>query len=188
MEDWLFVGGVVSLDLVNTKRDRWSAEPRETLTTPVSVARWADAQGLSSVALPVEDSEREEVLRFREALYALVMSPNGPTSSADIEMVNHYAYALPGALLKEAPRGHGVAVARPTVGSVHALLSVLAHDFIWMVGEYGTERVKECEHERCGLVFVDASRGVKRRWCSMRRCGNRMKVQRYMQKSQPAGS
>ncbi|MFE7743242.1 CGNR zinc finger domain-containing protein [Nocardia sp. NPDC057455] len=31
----------------------------------------------------------------------------------------------------------------------------------------------------CGLLFVDASRPGRRRWCSMDRCGNLSKVRRY---------
>lgn len=186
MENWLFIGGFASLDLVNTKRDRWSATPRETLTTPASITRWADAQGFGPHAFCAGDRELEEVRQFREALYALVMSPKGPARSVDIDLINQHACSLPGALLQKAPREQGVVVTRPAVGSVSNLLTVLAHEFIWMVGEYGTGKVKECEHERCGLVFVDASRGMKRRWCSMRRCGNRAKVQRHAQKGQPA--
>ncbi|TIU06903.1 MAG: CGNR zinc finger domain-containing protein, partial [Mesorhizobium sp.] len=32
---------------------------------------------------------------------------------------------------------------------------------------------------RCGWLFLDTSRGGKRRWCSMRTCGNREKVSRH---------
>ncbi|MER9651090.1 CGNR zinc finger domain-containing protein [Mesorhizobium sp. M0199] len=32
---------------------------------------------------------------------------------------------------------------------------------------------------RCGWLFVDISRGGKRRWCNMRVCGNREKVARH---------
>ncbi|MER8944136.1 CGNR zinc finger domain-containing protein [Mesorhizobium sp. M0915] len=35
-----------------------------------------------------------------------------------------------------------------------------------------------CAHE-CGWLFVDISRGGKRRWCNMRVCGNREKVARH---------
>jgi predicted RNA-binding Zn ribbon-like protein len=36
--------------------------------------------------------------------------------------------------------------------------------------------VKACEGPNCTLVFVDHTRGRKRRWCSMAICGNRTKA------------
>ncbi|WP_312367081.1 CGNR zinc finger domain-containing protein [Ensifer sp.] len=35
---------------------------------------------------------------------------------------------------------------------------------------------------RCGWLFVDTSRGGKRRWCSMQTCGNREKTSRHKEK------
>ena len=38
--------------------------------------------------------------------------------------------------------------------------------------------VEECPGDDCGYLFRDTSHG-RRRWCSMRSCGNRAKVQRF---------
>jgi len=38
--------------------------------------------------------------------------------------------------------------------------------------------IRECPGEDCGYLFRDTSRG-RRRWCSMKTCGNRAKVQRF---------
>jgi len=37
-------------------------------------------------------------------------------------------------------------------------------------------RLRRCDGERCGWLFVDASRGRRRRWCDMADCGNVAKV------------
>jgi predicted RNA-binding Zn ribbon-like protein len=37
--------------------------------------------------------------------------------------------------------------------------------------------VRACD--RCGWFFIDASRGRRRRWCSMKTCGNQAKAERY---------
>ena len=37
-------------------------------------------------------------------------------------------------------------------------------------------RLKRCANPACGLYFYDSTRNRHRRWCSMKRCGNRMKV------------
>nr|WP_255307967.1 CGNR zinc finger domain-containing protein [Streptomyces marincola] len=33
--------------------------------------------------------------------------------------------------------------------------------------------------DRCGWFFIDSSRGRRRRWCSMKTCGNQAKAARY---------
>jgi len=38
--------------------------------------------------------------------------------------------------------------------------------------------IRECPGDDCGYLFRDSSRG-RRRWCSMRSCGNRAKVKRF---------
>ncbi|MEX5258436.1 CGNR zinc finger domain-containing protein [Kocuria arenosa] len=43
----------------------------------------------------------------------------------------------------------------------------------------GFIRVRVCAAEDCDLIFYDGSAGGARRWCSMRRCGNRAKVRAH---------
>jgi len=41
-------------------------------------------------------------------------------------------------------------------------------------------RVKQCADDRgCGFLFLDRSKNLSRRWCSMKSCGNRAKVLGY---------
>ncbi|KAA1176653.1 hypothetical protein FP026_27860 [Rhizobium tropici] len=45
-------------------------------------------------------------------------------------------------------------------------------------------RVRQCQDDRgCGWLFVDESRAMNRRWCSMGDCGNRAKAQRHYRRS-----
>ena len=39
-------------------------------------------------------------------------------------------------------------------------------------------RIRVCEGSPCGWLFIDSSKGGKRRWCSMDMCGNRAKAKR----------
>lgn len=43
----------------------------------------------------------------------------------------------------------------------------------------GEARLRACEARDCGWLFLDASRGHRRRWCNMRICGNREKLRRF---------
>ncbi|MDK4713545.1 ABATE domain-containing protein [Rhizobium sp. CNPSo 4039] len=45
-------------------------------------------------------------------------------------------------------------------------------------------RIRQCQDDRgCGWLFVDESRAMNRRWCSMGDCGNRAKAQRHYRRS-----
>ena len=48
-----------------------------------------------------------------------------------------------------------------------------------VIAEGGFERLRVCDGERCGDVFVDASRNRSRRFCSPDVCGNRASVAAY---------
>ncbi|WP_372630550.1 CGNR zinc finger domain-containing protein [Cohnella sp.] len=50
------------------------------------------------------------------------------------------------------------------------------------LGTYPPERIRQCEHKNCILHFVDTSKGGRRRWCSMDRCGNRQKAAEFYAK------
>jgi predicted RNA-binding Zn ribbon-like protein len=40
-------------------------------------------------------------------------------------------------------------------------------------------RVRECDGEDCGWIFLDVSKNRGRRWCDMQDCGNLAKVRRF---------
>ncbi len=40
-------------------------------------------------------------------------------------------------------------------------------------------RVRHCEGDGCGWLFIDGSRNQSRRWCDMSDCGNRAKAERF---------
>ena len=40
-------------------------------------------------------------------------------------------------------------------------------------------RVKQCQGEKCGWLFFDATKNKSRRWCEMEVCGNRAKQKRF---------
>jgi predicted RNA-binding Zn ribbon-like protein len=58
-------------------------------------------------------------------------------------------------------------------------LSTLARDAIDLFTGPLSGRIRVCAADDRGLLFVDASRPGRCRWCSMDRCGNLSKVRRY---------
>lgn len=88
----------------------------------------------------------------------------------DIATINAAAEHAPLALRLTA---QGRAVSMP--GTTCQALSTLARDAIELLASPLARRIRICAADDCGLVFVDASRPGKRRWCSMERCGDRAK-------------
>lgn len=60
--------------------------------------------------------------------------------------------------------------------SPDSLLLPLGEVLAQFVSEEDFTNVKCCEGPSCTLMFVDHTRGRKRRWCSMAVCGNRAKA------------
>jgi len=51
------------------------------------------------------------------------------------------------------------------------------------VAEWMPGRLRACANNDCGLFLLDRSNSNNARWCSMSRCGNRMKSRRHYQRA-----
>ncbi len=68
------------------------------------------------------------------------------------------------------------------VGEVEdVLLSFIAYDALTLIGENKLVSLKRCSNPDCVLLFIDES--GRRKWCSMKICGNRKKVARFQQRN-----
>lgn len=65
--------------------------------------------------------------------------------------------------------------ARTAADPVRSALAAIARDGIETIARHQAE-LRLCQGEGCGRPFLDLSRAKGRRWCSMTRCGNRVKV------------
>jgi predicted RNA-binding Zn ribbon-like protein len=57
-----------------------------------------------------------------------------------------------------------------------SLLEPVAVALVYLVVEGDLSLIRKCEAHDCTLLFLDATKSGRRRWCSMAVCGNRMKV------------
>jgi predicted RNA-binding Zn ribbon-like protein len=64
-------------------------------------------------------------------------------------------------------------------GRPETLLLPVADAMASLVSDEDFSNVKACEGAGCTLLFVDRTRGARRRWCSMAVCGNRGKQARF---------
>jgi predicted RNA-binding Zn ribbon-like protein len=139
-----------------------------------AAGRWLSVV-LDGVPVTVADADLAQVRAVRHAITRLAFAAMGrqPYAPDDVAVVNAAAGAPP-----LVPRLDGAGV-RVAGGDAPAALSTLARDAIDLFGGPLAGRVRECAADNCGLLFVDASRPGRRRWCSMERCGNRAKVRAY---------
>jgi predicted RNA-binding Zn ribbon-like protein len=188
-QDAHFIGGHPVLDLTNTVFNRaHPASDNELLKTPSDVLTWCASVGLFARAPALSDDAADglaaQVRSVREHAWAVFDAVSrgeavpGPALGALLERS--------GAGLRA---GHVQArVDRLTAdwgapGAIPEALSLLAVRALFTLP---AERVRVCG--RCGWLFLDSSRGGRRRWCSMSTCGNREKASRHRHGTEPASS
>ncbi|MBN8735546.1 MAG: CGNR zinc finger domain-containing protein [Xanthomonadales bacterium] len=65
----------------------------------------------------------------------------------------------------------------------HSGLDLISHvitvQAVRLFGDVDVDRLRVCAGDNCGWVFLDTSRGGRRRWCDMATCGNVAKARRH---------
>lgn len=148
----------------------------ETLHEPADLHRWL--RGFVEVAVaPVTDADLLQAQHLREGIWQCMdaRADGTPLPRAHVEQVNRFA--LKPSLAPVLDAAGGRRWAEPA--SCDAVLSMLARDLIEVLTGPLGDRVRRCGGDHCPLLFVDASRPGRRRWCSMQRCGNRAKVRAF---------
>jgi len=180
-----FDAGRPCLNLLATIGRRGATPVERVPATPDFVA-WLTGAGLVQAPVPVSEPELQQMRRLRDAVYAVVDAARctrAPTPGA-VAVLNSFAAHPP-----PSPR---LAVGGRTVtwhsdDPVRGALAVPARDAIDLVTGPDLARVRECAAPECRMLFLDSSRGGRRRWCSMARCGNRAKARAHAARTRPPG-
>ena len=178
--DFSFVGNALWVDFLNTEPARPGGGRDDLISTPRAFVRWANAAGLigSEDSFQPDEAWLADARRLRATLRegAEALAADRPPPTATIAAVNERLARNPvvSALTKD---GSGWEV-RPRFDAppADALLGRLAADFAGTVASGRTERLRQCEHPNCVMMFIDTSKNGRRRWCSMETCGNREKA------------
>src|SRR3954453_23254220 len=188
---WYWLGGPPALDLVNTLRERWRRRV-ETLVTPRDLERWLVRAGV--LAEDADVAVTPEVLAEARALAAAVdagrpaLGEDKPFPAAAVRRIDSllkFAGARPALVvgadgvpaLGERGEGH----------SPRRALGVIALDAARMLGAPAERaRVRVCASDTCSARFDDRSPAGRRRWCSMRTCGNEAKARRHRARARSA--
>jgi len=188
--DWkdgfLFVGNHLALDFLNT-RPVENGKPTELLSDFGALLRWFQAAGLLSAQQTSslqrqwgkEERSRQtlmDVRALRERLRKQVLAweAGGAVRHSTVVELNQLMAQHP-MLTRLKEDGTTELWFQPA--QPEDLLAPLAHSAAMLFAEVDRARVRKCG--RCVLHFYDISKKGTRRWCSMRLCGNRMKVAAY---------
>jgi predicted RNA-binding Zn ribbon-like protein len=179
------VGGHLALDFCNTAGEHLAERPDELLRDWESFLRWAVQVGLvgpeSYFELLRHPAPLGEIIQLREAIYRVGLGVAGarPISKRDVALIRERASApRPEIEFRDNAGRWRPAPARAS----SQLCAVLAGEALSLFCSPKAARVGVCGGGNCGWLFLDESRGKRRRWCDMNDCGSRAKARRYYQK------
>lgn len=189
------LGGHVALDFTNTvdsRGDRWGPD---FLCAYSDLVVWAQRVQLvdgSEAALLLQTAKADpgeagEALnrakRLREALHA-VFAAEARGRRADPEVESEVTDAVAKAsafrILVPEPKGFLWRWSNEGLDAVAYRLAFAAAQLL--VQRPDRRDVRECLGPNCGWLFIDTSRGGKRRWCSDKSCGTHTRVRRFRAK------
>ena len=195
--EWSLVANHPALDFVNTVGG-WDADRvrEDRLPAYDALLLWcrkaglllpADLRSLERQAVADPEAARRVLERARDlrlALYRTIAAALARRSPAlqDLERLNREATRARSA--ERLVHGHdgfswrlddALALDRPVQLVAAAAARLLVHEPLG--------RVHRCPGEDCGWLFLDTSRGGRRRWCDMATCGNLDKVRRFRRRA-----
>lgn len=187
--DYLFVSGVLALDLVNTEVVV-RGKRYDLFATPEDVAVWwqqarthhPDAQQVRANTDTVVWSAQllERIKRVRAAIRTLCTNLV-EEQSLDGEALTtlNTILALGSPALEAASGQEMTAVYRPRDDDQAAVLLSLALSALHLFTQAEHHRLHQCKNERCILFFYDTTKSATRQWCSLE-CMNRARsLQHY---------
>jgi predicted RNA-binding Zn ribbon-like protein len=186
-----FIGGHPAVDLTNTVFTRhMPAKENDLLNSPKDVGNWFHLAGLATKA----------------QANAISAIPD-PALLKNVRKVRETSFLVLDALAAEKPpvskamgflfelAGEGFATHRLRPRAMQMVPEIARFDdpkgIITFLAAISVEASLVLPHRRlhacprCGWLFVDTSRGGKRRWCSMQTYGNREKASRHLRTNRP---
>jgi predicted RNA-binding Zn ribbon-like protein len=177
------VGGHVALDLVNTVAWRLDDRRRvDRLADPDNLRKWLTATGLKPSEREARTGLQDALLRCRETAYAVLqpLAIGAEPSSADLAVLRE--------LVEDAVRKASLVSIRPLSWRVDSIADRVRLSVWRLFEDEDLSRLRQCDDDDCGWLFLDRSKNGSRRWCSSADCGNRARARRHYQRRQTGAS
>ena len=185
---YIFVGGHLCLDFLNTEVIR-NGSPLDLLADFDDLVSWlVEARVIdkaeSREALDKWSGKREgtkvfaQALEFRAVLRNLVerIAKGKSIQQSSVDAINDLLSNRPGYLqIKRVRGGFERYVQAETVEPVQLIVPI-AMSASELLCYADLTRIKKCKNPDCVIFFCDTTKNQARNWCSMKSCGNRMKV------------
>ncbi len=174
-------GGHGALDFLNTVTDTGKSRDIDAIADAAMFRGWAERTGVISVRgrghlAALSEAELGDIHRLRAAGYAVfsaLAAGRPPPGNATDKLESRIRLALSRATLSILDTGTGWQPAEAPA-PVADELALACEDLL-----RSPDLVRLTECERCTWLFLDFGRGRKRRWCDMRKCGNRAKAESF---------
>jgi predicted RNA-binding Zn ribbon-like protein len=186
-------GGSLCLDFVNTLAWRSSGQPNDRLQNLDDLLAWSIYVGLLSPdkvqeLYPKSQKDKllateviEEALLLRESIHQIfsaIIVHREPDNIDIATLRTIFAQAVLRADLIDVGKRY-VWQVPPHVNDLRVISWSVSISAIELTTSEEVNRVRECQNEGCGYLFVDRTRNGSRLWCTSDVCGNRARVRRY---------
>ncbi|MFF5705389.1 CGNR zinc finger domain-containing protein [Streptomyces sp. NPDC012794] len=181
-----FDSGRVCLDLLATHASQTAGSGcREGIRDGDELRLWLVGAGLVPDRTPLGRLGPDWVEAFRALRHdvaTLVRAELAGTAPEEDALARVNAAAAgppPGVCAVRDQEGHLV---RELCGGVECagMLATVARDAVELLTDPGDlALLRTCERDGCARLYLDTSRGHRRRWCSSELCGNRERVARH---------
>lgn len=178
--DHVFVCGDPALDFAATLRARRTAR-FEMFAAPERLDAWYVESGVVDAVTPGDEGDVARATAVREALYLLITARRRGEDfdPGALALVNSTA-RTPSAVPQLTAEG------RRTDATPAEALSTVARRAIELLSGPDVPLLKECGNPECTRVYIDRSRGMRRQWCGMESCGNKIKAAAYRARKKSA--
>jgi predicted RNA-binding Zn ribbon-like protein len=182
--DLRFDAGRICLDLLAT------THPGERLGSLPALCAWITGAGLVPPGTALTHADASWPPRFRELrehidpLVRAQLAADVRPHDVALARVNDLARPAPPA--PRAVRAGDGTLVRVLAGppACAALLAAVARDAVDLLTDPVTRSaLRQCAGDNCPIVYLDTSRGRRRRWCSSEVCGNRERVARHRRRA-----
>ncbi|WP_096188774.1 CGNR zinc finger domain-containing protein [Evansella halocellulosilytica] len=189
------LGGRLCLDFANTVSWHDSSEKsQELLTSYEKLVDWSmhanilkEEQSLSLLKKAENQPSKakdvlQQAIELRESIYEIfsLVSNNETLASIDLSILNE-ALGNAYGMMRVVPGEKNFSLEFSNCEeALDGMLPPIVQSAIdILISEKELSRVKKCEGDPCGWLFLDTTRNRSRRWCSMADCGNRAKAKRF---------
>ena len=167
--EFQYGAGSLCLDFAGTLEGRGD-EGVDLLSSADRLEQWLRGPELPLPVGGVTDEDLAAAHALRDAIdkVARARVVGNAAATVDVRCINSFARCpTPVFFLQSGARGR-IVVGEP---GIDATLSVIARDAVHLFTGFDSDRLRECARVGCSTLFFDRSPSGRRRWCSMKGCG-----------------